>query len=66
MKDNIIIWDAEIFEDEEIYLSEIGQIANINKDGTIMVNTGSGKLKINQIEYDNFVGNPKEKVSERD
>lgn len=58
----LIIWDAELFEDDEIYLSEVGQIASIEKDGSIIVITGSGKLKINKIEYDKFVGKPSEKI----
>lgn len=56
----LIIWDAEIYEDEEIYLAEAGQISSINKDGSIVVITGDGKLKVNIIEYNNFIGNPKE------
>jgi UDP-4-amino-4-deoxy-L-arabinose formyltransferase/UDP-glucuronic acid dehydrogenase (UDP-4-keto-hexauronic acid decarboxylating) len=58
----LIIWDAELFDDEEIYLSEVGQISNINNNGSIVVITGNGKLKVNQIEYNDFIGNPKEKI----
>lgn len=58
----MIIWDAEIFEDDEIYLSEVGQVSNINEDGSIIVVTGKGKLKIKKIEYDDFTGMPKEKI----
>ena len=58
----LIIWDAELFEDDEIYLSEVGQVANIEKDGSIVVISGNGKLKIKEIEYDNFIGNPSEKI----
>ncbi|RXK07202.1 methionyl-tRNA formyltransferase [Halarcobacter bivalviorum] len=58
----LIIWDAELFEDDEIYLAEIGQIANINKDGSVIVISGNGKLKINEIEYDEFIGKPSEKI----
>jgi len=47
----MIILDAELFEDNEIYLSEVGQIANINNDGSIIVITGKGKLKVNEIEF---------------
>lgn len=49
----MIIWDAEIFEDEEIYLSEVGQLGCINSDGSIIVITGTGKLKINLVEFEN-------------
>ena len=58
----LIIWDAELFEDDEIYLSEVGQVANIEKDGSIILITGNGKLKINEIEYDGFMGKPSEKI----
>ncbi|MCT7590681.1 methionyl-tRNA formyltransferase [Aliarcobacter butzleri] len=58
----LIIWDAELFEDDEIYLSEVGQVANIEKDGSIVVISGNGKLKIKEIEYDEFIGKPSEKI----
>lgn len=58
----LIIWDAEIYKDEENYLSEVGQVANLNVDNGIIVITGKGKLKINTIEYDDFIGNPNEKI----
>lgn len=58
----LIIWDAELFEDDEIYLSAVGQISNIEKDGSIVVISGNGKLKIKEIEYDNFIGSPSEKI----
>jgi len=54
----MIIWDAELFEDDEVYLSEVGQVATINRDGSVIVITGSGKLKVKEIEYGNFIGNP--------
>jgi len=58
----IIIWNAELLEDDEVYLAEVGQVASIDKNGPIIVITGSGKLKIKQIEYDGFIGSPKEKI----
>ncbi len=58
----LIIWDAELFEDDEIYLSEVGQVANIEEDGSIVVISGNGKLKIKEIEYDNFIGSPNVKI----
>lgn len=58
----LIIWDAELFEDSENYLAEVGQVANIEKDGSIIVITGNKKLKINEIEYDGFIGKPSEKI----
>lgn len=47
-----IIWRAELYEDEELYLSTYGQVSSINKDGSIIVISGSGKLKITEIEYE--------------
>ena len=58
----IIIWDAEIFIDNEVYLSEAGQVSRINQDGTIIVICGEGKIKINEIEYEQFIGIPNEKI----
>ena len=58
----LIIWDAELFEDEEIYLAVPGQVASVEKDGSIIVITGNGKLKIKEIEYDGFIGKPAEKI----
>ncbi|WP_417328576.1 methionyl-tRNA formyltransferase [Halarcobacter sp.] len=58
----LIIWDAELFEDDEIYSSEVGQISRINKDGSLIVISENGKLKINEIEYDEFIGKPSEKI----
>lgn len=58
----LIIWDAELSEDDENYLSVVGQVANIEKDGSIVVISGNGKLKIKEIEYDEFIGKPSEKI----
>lgn len=58
----LIIWDAEIYKDEENYLAEVGQVAKLNVDNGIIIITGSGKLKINIVEYDGFIGNPNEKI----
>lgn len=54
----VIIWDAELFFDNEIYLSEVGQIASINKDASMIVISGKGKLKINIIQHEMFIGPP--------
>lgn len=58
----LIIWDANVFEDDEVYLSKVGQVTQINSDGSIIVITGEERLKINEIEYDEFIGKPKEKI----
>jgi UDP-4-amino-4-deoxy-L-arabinose formyltransferase/UDP-glucuronic acid dehydrogenase (UDP-4-keto-hexauronic acid decarboxylating) len=48
----IIIWKAELFEDDEDYLAIPGQISNIRADNFIEVITGKGKLLIKEIEYE--------------
>jgi hypothetical protein len=52
------VWDAELVDDTEVYLSEVGQIAAINEDGSIDVITGNGKIKINITEYEEYIGMP--------
>jgi len=58
----LIIWDAALYEDSENYCAIEGQIAKIKYDGSIVVITGKGKLKVNKIEYDNYIGKPSEKI----
>jgi len=58
----VIIWDAKIYTDNEIYLSEVGQISRVNDDGSIVVITGLGKIQLNIIEYKGFIGSPKDKM----
>lgn len=50
----LIIWRADIYEDNEVYLAINGQVAEIKTDGSIIVITGNGKLKITEIEIDGF------------
>jgi len=50
-----------LYDDKEIYLSTYGQVASINKEGSIIVITGSGKLKITEIEYE---GNRTSQINE--
>ena len=60
----IIIWDAELYFDKEKYLAMPGQIAEINKtDGYIIVICGQGKLKIKEIQIDNYRGIPSLKIN---
>lgn len=47
--ERIVVWDAELYDDDEIYVSSPGQISQINDNGSIIVITGRGKLKINII-----------------
>jgi UDP-4-amino-4-deoxy-L-arabinose formyltransferase/UDP-glucuronic acid dehydrogenase (UDP-4-keto-hexauronic acid decarboxylating) len=53
------IWDAQLFEDNETYCAVPGQVAAIDKtNGCVIVITGAGKLKINEISYENYRGKP--------
>ena len=57
----MIIWDAELYHDNEKYCAIPGQIASIDKDaGAAIVITGSGKLLIKTISFGTFTGNPTE------
>lgn len=48
----VIIWRAKIYVDDEIYLAVPGQIASMDKsDGSLIVITGNGKLKIEEITF---------------
>ena len=60
----LIIWRAEIFDDSENYLAVEGQVSEINKiDGSVIVITGKGKLKLIQIEFEGKVGMPSEIIN---
>jgi len=54
----MILWRAELFKDDDVYCAVAGQIASINSDGSIIVITGNGKLKITNISLDGIKGNP--------
>ncbi len=48
----IVIRDAEIYSDNEKYFAIPGQISSVERDGSIIVISGNGKIKINSIEID--------------
>jgi methionyl-tRNA formyltransferase len=48
----IIIWRAEIFEDEEKYSAIAGQVSKIDSAGFVEVITGNGKIRITEIQAD--------------
>lgn len=51
----IIIWDAELCDDKERYCAIPGQISNINEEnGSIVVITGKGKIRIKEIGSGNL------------
>lgn len=45
------IWRAELFHDDEVYSATAGQVAAINKDGSVIVITGNGKIRIVEIGF---------------
>lgn len=47
--ENIVIWDAELVEDGEVFLAVPGQIAKIN-DSSVEVACGEGKIRLKNIE----------------
>ena len=58
----LIIWDAGLLDDDDIYLAEVGQVSFIDSDKSVIVITGNGKIRIKEIEYDEFSGSPGEKI----
>lgn len=54
----MIVWRAELFDDGELYLAINGQVAEIKDDGSIIVITGNGKIKITEIEIDGLRSKP--------
>lgn len=51
----LIIWDAELYPDEENYLAVPGQISEIKETGSVVVITGQGKLILHNVEYEGNV-----------
>lgn len=45
------IWRATLYSDQEQYLAVPGQVSAIQPDGSIVVITGQGKLCISEIEF---------------
>lgn len=56
--EKMIIWEAQIYKSNEKYYAIPGQVAEILPTQEIVVITGKGKIKINQIEYKNYLGKP--------
>ncbi|MGD1845991.1 MAG: methionyl-tRNA formyltransferase [Salibacteraceae bacterium] len=53
---SLIIWDATLFEDEEIYLAFPGQVAQVNaSEGTVDVICGKGKIRLVSVEFNGQV-----------
>lgn len=59
--EKLIIWDADIFNDNENYCAIPGQISCIDKkDGAVNVITGKGKIRLKEIELHNKRYKPSE------
>jgi methionyl-tRNA formyltransferase len=59
-QEKMLIWRAELYEDDEIYLATVGQIAEIQATtGYVVVITGKGKLLIKEVEYQQTRTQPK-------
>lgn len=54
--EKLIIWEAELYKDDEKYLAAPGQISE--KNDHVIVITGQGKLIIKKITYKDFTGDP--------
>ncbi len=55
--EKIIIWRAEIYKDDEIYLAVPGQVAEILNNGVVII-CGQGKLLLTDVELNEIRGNP--------
>ncbi len=60
-KKKIIVWDAELVNDGEIYCAVPGQVVGLENE-SIIISTGQGKLKLNRIDY-NGIKNPREVIN---
>jgi UDP-4-amino-4-deoxy-L-arabinose formyltransferase/UDP-glucuronic acid dehydrogenase (UDP-4-keto-hexauronic acid decarboxylating) len=50
--EKMIIWRAELYEDDENYLAISGQVAEIKHDsGNVVIITGQGKILLQEVEY---------------
>lgn len=54
----MIIWRAELYDDGEVYLAINGQVSEIKADGSIIIITGNGKIKITEVEVDGIRNKP--------
>lgn len=55
--EKMIVWDAELHEDGELFLAVPGQVMEIGHDG-VVVATGQGKIKIKSVEYQSNLCSP--------
>jgi UDP-4-amino-4-deoxy-L-arabinose formyltransferase/UDP-glucuronic acid dehydrogenase (UDP-4-keto-hexauronic acid decarboxylating) len=61
--EKVIIWRAELFDDGEKYCAVVGQVSDVNRDdGSVVLITGDGKIKLTEIEYKGVRGRPSEVI----
>ena len=60
--EHIVIWDAELVNDGEVFCAIPGQVTAISR-GYIDVACGSGKLRLKEIEIDGYVIKPADRVT---
>ncbi|MBI2265954.1 MAG: formyl transferase [Armatimonadetes bacterium] len=59
----MILWKAGLHDDKEKYCAVPGQIAAISRDdGSVIVITGDGKLRVTEVEYEGFRGKPSDMI----
>jgi methionyl-tRNA formyltransferase len=56
--EKMIIWDARIVNDDEIFMAMPGQITLLGSE-YVEVACGNGKLRLNIVELGNYRGNPR-------
>ena len=56
--EKMIIWDATIVNDDEIFMAVPGQITLLGTE-YVEVACGNGKLRLNTVELGNYRGNPR-------
>ena len=60
--ERVVIWDAELLDDGEIFCAVPGQVMRITQ-GYIDVACGSGKLRVKEIEIDGQVMTPADRIA---
>ena len=60
--DKIVIWDAQINADEEVFCAVPGQVVKID-DGSVIIACGIGKIEVFEVEYQGFSGNPRKVIT---
>lgn len=60
----LVIWRAEIFDDQENYLAVAGQVSRINtSNGNVEIICGIGKIRLTEVEYNSRRTKPAEVIT---